>query len=69
METQSTNPQKASEAWSTKSKKDLLFGFIIVIAGIGTEPFFGSLSNYAMVISLLFVFIGAYIALLGYLER
>jgi hypothetical protein len=69
MDTTPSASPSATETWSTKSKKELLFGFIIVVAGIGTEPFFGSLSNYALLISLVIIGIGLYYALLGYWDR
>jgi hypothetical protein len=69
MDTTPNASPPTTEAWSTKSKKELLFGFIIVVAGIGTEPFFGSLSNYALLISLVIIGLGLYCALLGYLDR
>lgn len=63
-----TTSSSASEPWSTKSKKVMLLGFIIVIAGIGSEPFFLSLNQVAGLVSLLIMLIGIYVAILGFLE-
>ena len=55
--------------WGTKSKKLMLLGLIFVIASIGTEPFFLSLSLTAGVISVLLAVMSVYVAILGYWER
>jgi len=47
----------------------MFLGLIIVIAGIGSEPFFLALSPAADLISLLIILIGVYIAVLGYLQQ
>ena len=64
---QNTSPM--TEFWTTRSKKEMFLGLIIVIAAIGTEPVFLTVTNTFGLFSLFFMLVGAYITVLGYLEQ
>ena len=67
--TAAPNTSPGSEPWTTRSKKEMFLGLVIVIAGIGTEPFFLTLNQAAGMIALLVIVIGVYVAILGYLQQ
>ena len=67
--TTAPNPTPGAEPWTTRSRKEMFLGLIIVIAGIGSQPFFLALSPAADLIALLFILIGVYVAVLGYLQQ
>jgi hypothetical protein len=64
---QNTSPR--AEPWTTRSKKEMLLGLIIVIAGIGTEPFLLTVAQGFGWFSLFIMLVGVYVAVLGYLEQ
>jgi hypothetical protein len=67
--TTAQNTSLRAEPWTTKSKKEMFLGLIIVIAGIGTEPFFLTLAQGFGWFSLFIMLVGVYIAILGYLQQ
>ena len=67
--TTAQNISPRAEPWTTRSKKEMFLGLVIVIAGIGTEPFFLTLNQAAGMIALLVIVIGVYVAILGYLQQ
>ncbi len=67
--TAAQNTSLRAESWSTKSKKEMFLGLIIVIAGIGSEPFFLTLAQGFGWFSLFIMLVGVYIAVLGYLQQ
>jgi hypothetical protein len=52
-----------------RSKKEMLLGLIIVIAGIGTEPVFLTVTRTFGLFSLFIMLVGVYFAVLGYLDQ
>jgi predicted lipid-binding transport protein (Tim44 family) len=64
---QNTSPR--AQPWTTRSKKEMFLGLIIIIAGIGTEPVFLRVTNTFGLFSLFIMLVGVYIAVLGYLEQ
>ncbi len=67
--TAAQNTSPGVETWTTRSKKEMFLGLIIVIAGIGTEPVFLTVAQGFGWFSLFIMLVGVYIAVLGYLDQ
>jgi len=67
--TAARNTPPGAEPWTTRSKKEMFLGLIIVIAGIGTEPVFLTVAQGFGWFSLFIMLVGVYIAVLGYLDQ
>jgi hypothetical protein len=58
-----------SDAWSTKSKKEMVLGLTLLLAAIGIGPIFFALGDHLLFwISLIIIGCGGYGVLLGFLQ-